>query len=146
MKRLNVLILLSLFYVSGVVADESYKSQYHVANHEDLYAYVVFGFDNNQLTTEDKNNLKKVIEYIQACDDYRLVLIGHTDDIGTTDYNVNLASERVDVVLGYLSHLQEIPQDKIIVKNRNEFDPAATNETEQGRWRNRRVDIYVQKL
>ena len=70
-----------------------------------------------------------------------IVLGGHTDNTGTEKYNDALSLRRAKAVESYLADKGGISPDRIIVKGYGESTPIATNETEEGRAKNRRVEI-----
>jgi outer membrane protein OmpA-like peptidoglycan-associated protein len=70
-----------------------------------------------------------------------VVLAAHTDDIGTERYNEALSLRRAKAVESYLTGKHGIPADRLIVKGYGESAPIAPNDTEEGRARNRRVEI-----
>lgn len=72
-----------------------------------------------------------------------IVLAGHTDTTGTEKYNARLSLQRAKAVESYLTEKHGIPPARIIVKSYGESAPIATNETAEGRARNRRVELLV---
>lgn len=72
-----------------------------------------------------------------------IVLAGHTDSTGTEKYNARLSLQRAKAVESYLTEKHGIPPARIIVKSYGESAPLATNETAEGRARNRRVELLV---
>lgn len=72
-----------------------------------------------------------------------IVLAGHTDTAGTEKYNARLSLQRAKAVESYLTEKHGIPPARIIVKSYGEGAPIATNETAEGRARNRRVELLV---
>lgn len=71
-----------------------------------------------------------------------LVIIGHTDSQASDAYNMELSRERADSVKAYLVS-QGIDESKLSTKGMGETDPIADNSTEQGRFRNRRIEFMV---
>ena len=72
----------------------------------------------------------------------RIKLIGHTDNIGSYGFNINLSRNRAKVVMEYLVK-QGVARDKITTEGFGSNRPAADNTTEQGRAKNRRVDLEI---
>jgi outer membrane protein OmpA-like peptidoglycan-associated protein len=70
-----------------------------------------------------------------------VVLAGHTDNTGTEKYNDALSLRRAKAVESYLMDKRGIPPNRIIIKGYGESTPIAANETEEGRAKNRRVEI-----
>jgi len=70
-----------------------------------------------------------------------VVLAGHTDNTGTEKYNDALSLRRAKAVESYLADKRGIPPNRIIVKGYGESTPIAANGTEEGRAKNRRVEI-----
>ena len=83
-------------------------------------------------------------EYVKALkgglSDAVLVIAGYTDNIGSDVYNQNLSRRRAQVVKDYLVR-QGIAADRLIVRGFGETQPIASNETEDGRAKNRRVEF-----
>lgn len=71
-----------------------------------------------------------------------IVVVGHTDDAGTPEYNERLAEARARTVGAYLAE-KGIASAQITVKSFGAKRPIATNMTETGRQLNRRVDVYI---
>jgi outer membrane protein OmpA-like peptidoglycan-associated protein len=70
-----------------------------------------------------------------------VVLAGHTDSTGTEKYNEALSMRRAKAVESYLADKRGIPLNRLIVKGYGESTPIAANKTEEGRAKNRRVEI-----
>ncbi len=69
------------------------------------------------------------------------MLAGHTDNTGTEKYNDALSVRRAKAVGSYLTGERGIPPNRLIVKGYGESAPIATNDTAEGRAKNRRVEI-----
>lgn len=81
---------------------------------------------------------KKDIE--KAFNDRRILLVGHTDDTGSTLHNAEL-SERRAKVIAKLFKEAGVPEDKVFYQGAGETMPVADNDTPEGRAKNRRVEI-----
>jgi len=68
---------------------------------------------------------------------------GHTDSRGSESYNLKLSQERAETVKNYLVKYHGIPPEMLIAKGYGESKPIASNETEEGRAKNRRVEFVI---
>jgi outer membrane protein OmpA-like peptidoglycan-associated protein len=71
-------------------------------------------------------------------------IAGHTDSVGNVDYNVKLSERRASSVKQYLIK-KGIDPNKVVTKGYGPTDPVADNETEEGRAKNRRVELIILK-
>jgi OmpA-OmpF porin, OOP family len=105
---------------------------------------ITFPFDAHHLTDFAKAQLQAAVrvirERLDSDRDRRLALAGHTDWMGTEGYNQALSERRARSVRDYLIKLG-VPADRIQADAYGETRPAASNDTEAGRARNRRVEL-----
>lgn len=73
----------------------------------------------------------------------QILIVGHTDNIDTDAYNIKLGKGRAENAKAYFVKKAGIPASKIMTESQGEATPIATNETEEGRQRNRRVNILI---
>ncbi len=106
---------------------------------------VFFEFDKSSLTAEAQRNMTEISAILRSTPTRYLAVEGHADAIGSDQYNVNLSTARAETVRNALVS-GGIPSDHISIQGFGERKPAATNETDEGRARNRRVEIVVSKL
>jgi len=99
-----------------------------------------FEFDSSKLTGEAREILDRVSTRISQFPERKFELAGHTDSIGTDDYNNRLGASRASSVFKYLTG-GGIAADQLMVKSYGESKPVASNDTEEGRAMNRRVEI-----
>jgi outer membrane protein OmpA-like peptidoglycan-associated protein len=92
------------------------------------------------LKEEYKNYLKKVIQVINGHTDLRLKVIGHTDWDGSDVYNEKLSQKRAETIIQFLES-NGLEKDRIEYEYKGEKKPADSNETPEGKRRNRRVDF-----
>ena len=71
----------------------------------------------------------------------RFLVVGHTDNVGAEDYNQRLSQDRARNVADYLITKHSVDSSRLIVKGYGEAKPVTTNQTEQGRAKNRRVEF-----
>lgn len=105
---------------------------------------LLFAFDSFELSEDAKGILDKLIPVIEDVPDTKLKIIGHTDNIGGKSYNDNLSLNRAKSVASYLS-AGGIDRNSIIEQGKGFSQPVADNTTEQGRAKNRRVEIFINK-
>jgi len=72
-------------------------------------------------------------------------LLGHTDSIGTEEYNMGLSQRRADAVRNAMIKLGVAPE-RLVARGYGESKPIATNSTEEGRAENRRVELLGAKI
>ena len=101
-----------------------------------------FDFDKSVVKPqyfEMLNNLKDFIEQ----NNYELTIEGHTDSIGSNQYNIGLSRRRAEAVKAKLIEFG-LPEDRIVgIEAKGEEYPVATNETPEGRLQNRRVEFRL---
>jgi outer membrane protein OmpA-like peptidoglycan-associated protein len=105
-------------------------------------SHVLFDFDEDQLRPDARDALDEVVEVLEYYDDAPVDIVGHTDSQGAADYNQGLSERRARSVAAYLVDTG-IPDGRLTVSGRGEEEPVASNDTEDGRQANRRVEILI---
>jgi OOP family OmpA-OmpF porin len=105
-----------------------------------LASDALFDFDQAKLLQQGQAALKKLAQNITEND--RLIITGHTDNVGTEEYNLKLSDKRANAVKDYLV-LQGISSEQIETEAKGESEPVADNDTHEGRTANRRVEIII---
>ena len=103
-------------------------------------ASVHFLFDHSDLTKGGMDTVKAVAVTLKAHPEVNVDVVGHTDWVGTNAYNMKLSQARAETVKKYLI-AQGVAADRVMVKWRGEEEPTATNDTAEGRAKNRRAEI-----
>ncbi len=101
-----------------------------------------FDFDQAALRPENREMLSRIAGVLLASEGYRLFVYGHTDDVGTDEYNRALSERRAQAVADYLIKAG-VPADIITTKGYGKSSPRAQGRTSEARQRNRRVEIGV---
>jgi len=91
---------------------------------------------------ESKEELNKLIDYMKRVESFKIEVFGHTDNSGSPDYNIKLSRERAQVVGDYFVQ-HGINKERTIVQGFGSDKPVADNETEEGRTKNRRVEVQI---
>ncbi|HVP56466.1 MAG TPA: OmpA family protein [bacterium] len=101
-------------------------------------------FDVNKATLRpaSQENLAKLATILQKYPDTNILLEGHTDATGTDEYNLELSRERAQSVANYLGSLNVNPA-RFTIMGYGESQPIASNDTEEGRQLNRRVEVAI---
>ena len=103
---------------------------------------IVFTTDSAGLTMQSVRALDQVAGTLNECPDLFIELSAHTDGRGSEGYNEGLAGKRAQSVVDYLSALG-LSRDRLIVDAVGETTPVDSNDTAEGRARNRRVDLIA---
>ena len=103
---------------------------------------ILFDFDSYKLRQISEENLSNLAKTLKKYDDTNILIEGHTDSVGAEEYNQTLSVERARSVADYLD-LQGVNNNRFIVKGYGESQPVASNDTEAGRQKNRRVEVAI---
>ena len=104
---------------------------------------VLFEFDSAVLTRDARGVAGDVANAIRGIPDRRISVEGHTDSIGTIEYNQKLSESRARSVASELI-AQGTPRGRVSTHGYGESRPIASNKTASGRQRNRRVEIVIE--
>jgi OOP family OmpA-OmpF porin len=109
-----------------------------------ISATALFDFDKYALKPEGKEAITGIVNELKASKDkvIDINVVGHTDSIGTEEYNQELSVRRANAVKEFMVS-EGIDPSIIDVKGMGELDPVASNSTAEGRALNRRVEISV---
>jgi len=101
-----------------------------------------FEFDSAQLTQESEDLLDGAVSTLQKNPAVKVDIEGHTDRTGSEEYNLGLSQRRAEAVKAHLiSH--GISEDRLTTTGKGEMDPIASNDTREGRAKNRRIEFVV---
>lgn len=103
---------------------------------------ILFGFDSYSLTPAAQENVRELARILNEYPDTNIMVEGHTDNKGAADYNQGLSERRARAVANYLK-MQGLSADRVTITGRGLTNPVATNETEEGRAKNRRVEVAI---
>jgi outer membrane protein OmpA-like peptidoglycan-associated protein len=103
---------------------------------------ILFGFDQSDLSSSAEGNLRKLADVLQKYPDTDIEIQGHTDNKGTDAYNQSLSQRRASAVANYLRG-QGVGSSRIVTKGYGESAPVASNDSDDGRAQNRRVNFLI---
>ena len=102
-----------------------------------------FDWDRSDLTPAAKEELTDVGKFMIGNPEAYAVLFGFTDDSGKPEYNMELSRRRAEAVADYLQNNFNLGSDRVISMWYGAANPIASNDTDAGRAKNRRVEISV---
>lgn len=102
---------------------------------------VEFDFDKSEVRPEYRNELRKAAAFMNKYPDAQFLLAGHTDSKGSEEYNMTLSKRRAAAVKKYLVEEFGIAAQLMTPRGYGESQPVATNDTDEGRQANRRVEV-----
>lgn len=103
---------------------------------------ILFDFNRAALRPESQSTLRSLANNFRQYPDEVITVEGHTDNIGSPDYNQGLSERRAHSVRSYLID-EGVPSSHIEARGYGESRPKATNSTPEGRQLNRRVEIHI---
>lgn len=104
---------------------------------------VLFDFNSSRLTGEAGRTVRDIADVARTASDRRIAVEGHTDSVGTIEYNRRLSLDRARSVADALSR-EGVPRGRLSVRGLGESEPVTTNATSSGRARNRRVEVIIE--
>ena len=105
---------------------------------------VNFDFDKSTIRQEDLPSIDKDVAALETWGNVNIEVAGHTDSRGSDKYNMSLSKRRAEAVRNYLIS-KGIAADRLSAKGYGESQPVADNATDEGRFKNRRVELIEQK-
>ena len=103
---------------------------------------LLYDFDSDVVRAETASNLRNLAASLGKFPDTDILIVGHTDAVGTADYNQGLSQRRATATSNYLAS-QGVNSIRLRTAGRGEMEPLGTNETEAGRQANRRVEVAI---
>ena len=103
---------------------------------------ILFDFNSYALRTESRETLRELANNFRQYPDEEVSVEGHTDNVGSDDYNQHLSEQRAYSVRDYLVE-QGVPTERVSAIGFGKTQPKATNDTPEGRQINRRVEIHI---
>lgn len=102
---------------------------------------ILFDTGSDRLRPESTPTLKEIGEMLKAYPDLRLLIEGHTDNVGNAASNLALSEKRAAAVKAFLEKEYQIAGDRLEAKGFGDTKPTSSNDTPEGRQSNRRVEL-----
>jgi OmpA-OmpF porin, OOP family len=105
---------------------------------------IYFAFDKDELLPRSYVELHKLLSILRSNPTLQIEIVGHTDNLGDDAYNLDLSRRRAQAVVSFLTK-EGIGVKRLTARGEGEAKPVATNDTDEGRAQNRRVELVVLK-
>ncbi len=127
-----------------VVADATAMGD-NITNTGHVAVYgIYFETGKSDINSESEEALAQISELLKNNTSLKLYVVGHTDNIGSLESNLKLSEDRAQAILNYLTANFGISTDRLKSYGVASLAPVASNDTEEGRAKNRRVELVKQ--
>ncbi|KPH93442.1 peptidoglycan-binding protein [Pseudoalteromonas porphyrae] len=144
-SRIQLVVMQSEPLLTGLIETNSDKvlEQLKQKGKASIYG-VLFDYDKAGIKPESKQSLDVIAQVLEKNKALSLYVVGHTDDKGSAEYNLELSKRRADAVVNALITNYGIAEKRLISQGVGPYSPVATNKNELGRELNRRVELVEQ--
>ena len=105
---------------------------------------IYFDFDKADVKPASSPQLQEIAALLNTHADLKLAITGHTDNQGSADYNQKLSQRRADAIVAALTGSYAIAANRLSAQGLGPSAPVASNDTDEGRAKNRRVELVKQ--
>jgi outer membrane protein OmpA-like peptidoglycan-associated protein len=123
---------------------KSRKEDYSIEVLEDVFDNLNFEFEKADIKKDSYPYLDNLADTLKKAKNWTIEIQGHTDDKGSSDYNMKLSQNRADAVKNYLI-TKGVMLDTITAKGFGESKPLVPNDSDSNREKNRRVEFKITK-
>lgn len=103
---------------------------------------LLYDFDSDAIRAESGQNLRNLATSLNKYPKTELLIVGHTDALGSTEYNQDLSMRRANSASRYLA-TQGVGASRLRATGKGELEALASNQTEAGRQTNRRIEVAI---
>jgi OOP family OmpA-OmpF porin len=128
-----------LVTVDAAAMEKGIKAEGHIA----LYG-IYFDFNKADIKPESESTISEIAKLLKEDSQLKLYLVGHTDNVGTLTYNMDLSARRAEAVVRSLTTQHGIDPKRLVGKGVGPLAPVASNDSDAGRAKNRRVELVKQ--
>ena len=127
-----------------VVVDAKFMSEgISSTGHVAIYG-IYFDFNKSDVKPESDPALQEISKLLSGNPNLKVFIVGHTDNVGGVDYNMKLSQARADAVVKVLTTKYKVNPQRLKAYGVGQLAPVAPNKTEDGRAKNRRVELVEQ--
>ncbi|MEB8344802.1 OmpA family protein [Flavobacteriaceae bacterium KMM 6898] len=142
--RIGAYYYIDMISLSGMDSEALVEEVDYELNKTHIFKDVLFEFDRSHLLETEKKGINALYAYLLVNNSFKVMIKGHTDKIGSSNYNKKLSTKRAEAVAMYLMKLG-LQKERIIWNGFGATRPIGDNGTEEGRQRNRRVEFVISK-
>jgi outer membrane protein OmpA-like peptidoglycan-associated protein len=144
MQNYNLQVLETSAMAQEVVADAAaFSNDIKATGHAAVYG-ILFDTGKSDVKPESEPALKEVAKLLAGEPQMKLLVVGHTDGVGALEANMKLSQSRAEAVVKALVARHGIAAARLKPQGAGPIAPVATNRTEEGRAKNRRVELVEQ--
>ena len=122
---------------------EAMGNDINSTGHVSVYG-IYFDFGKAEIRPESDTAIAQISKLLKNIESLKLYVVGHTDNMGTIDANMKLSKDRADAVVNSLTSKYGIPAARLKSYGVASLAPVASNDSEEGRAKNRRVELVKQ--
>ncbi len=122
---------------------EVFSNDIRAKGHAAVYG-INFDTGKSTIKPESAQVIGEIAKLLNADSGLKLNVVGHTDNVGGVDSNIKLSQDRAEAILQALVHSHGIAATRLRAYGCGQFAPVASNDTEDGRAKNRRVELVKQ--
>jgi len=141
-RRMNRRIEFHLLTPVDMTQVREGNNLYQLSKHGIIISGIIFKINSAQIKSSSDPALNEVAKTLRAFPTIVVEIAGYTDTTGTAEFNMNLSQKRAEAVKAFLIK-RGVKPGQVQAKGYGEASPIASNETEAGREKNRRIEIKV---
>ena len=144
----NGLIWLTIVEKAGMAQDivanaDAFGNDIKSTGHAAVYG-IYFDTGKSEVKSESQAALQEVAKLLSSDPGLKLLVVGHTDSVGQLEANMKLSQARAEAVVQALTKSHGVAATRLKAQGAGPIAPVATNRTEEGRAKNRRVELVEQ--
>lgn len=113
---------------------------------ETIELHIQFPFNSDRILDAYDSEIRRVADFMEQYPDTSVEIAGHSDSVGSAQYNQELSQRRAEAVAARVTDRFGIERSRVRAKGYGESEPIADNSTDEGRIRNRRVEARIEKV
>jgi OOP family OmpA-OmpF porin len=126
-----------------VATAEKMGNDIHATGHVSIYG-IYFDTGKSEIKPESDGAISEIAKLLKNNASLKLYVVGHTDNVGSFDSNMKLSRDRAEAVTKQLTGKHQIAADRLKPHGVSSLAPVASNDTEDGKQKNRRVELVKQ--
>ncbi len=125
---------------TGLITAENIAREIEKKGHIAIYG-IYFDFDSAEVKPDSEPTLREMAKFLKENPGIEVYIVGHTDNAGSLEYNMELSRRRAEAVVRELTTKYGINKSRLAAYGVGPLSPVASNDSEEGRAKNRRVEM-----